>query len=134
MDHTHEMTRAEEFSYLGKLLTATAEDDSARLREITVRLIELTMDHGERAPENGDRVKDIITGLTGIMTGTCDYLTGCTQGLIKPETLHDGKPLDGHWIDIQRIKIIDRGAIDLDNTETPGGPQESPAARTGRTV
>lgn len=126
---SNKMPKTEEIRYLGKQLTATEEKDTTRLRTIVTRLIELTMDHGERMAENGDRVKDIITGLTGIMTGCCDYLTGCTQGLIKPEMLKDGKMIDGYWIDIQRIEIIDRGAIDLDNSKTPGGPQESPPSR-----
>lgn len=130
----NKMSKPEEIRSLGEQLLALDEKDITRLRTVVTRLIELTMDHGERTAENGDRVKDRITGFTGIMTGCCDYLTGCTQGLIKPETLHDGKMIDGHWIDIQRIEIIDRAAIDLDNEDTPGGPQESPSARTGRTV
>lgn len=79
--------------------------------------------------ENGDRARDIITGLTGIVVGKATYLTGCTQVLIKPETLKDGAILDGTWIDIQRVKVIVPGAIQLDNDETPGGPQESPSVR-----
>lgn len=75
----------------------------------------------------GDRVSDVITGLTGIATGKCLYLTGCTQVLISPETLKDGKILDGAWIDIQRIKVVASGAIELYNGKTPGGPQESPS-------
>ena len=69
----------------------------------------------------GTEVKDKITGFKGIATGRCEYLTGCTQWLIIPTKLtKEGKRPEGEWFDEQRLIIVSKKVITIDNTATPG--------------
>lgn len=54
----------------------------------------------------GDRVKDTITGFEGIVIGISSWLNGCRTIGIKPEKLHEGKPIESVWFDEPRIKTI----------------------------
>ncbi len=77
----------------------------------------------------GIKVKDKITGFTGIVTGMCDYLSGCNQALVQPTKCDGGKKPEAHWFDIQRLSVVDKKAIRLDNTRTPGPDMEAPKSR-----
>ena len=69
----------------------------------------------------GHTCVDAITGFTGVLTGYCSYLSGCHQGLLVPKVDADGKPRDGQWFDIQRLKVCpDVDRVVLDNGSTPG--------------
>lgn len=54
----------------------------------------------------GEIVKDRITGFSGTITGKCEYLTGCTQYLLQPNIDKDGKYVDGHWMDEDRLEAV----------------------------
>lgn len=80
----------------------------------------------------GHRVKDVITGLEGVATGRCTYINGCIQILIRPQGLHEGKPIDGQWVDEQRIKVVEELEWDWLESKVSepekagvGGPQNS---------
>lgn len=55
----------------------------------------------------GDVATDRLSGFTGVLAGVADYLTGCTQYLIIPKGLHEGKPIGGEWFDESRIEGVD---------------------------
>ncbi len=54
----------------------------------------------------GFQAKDQVTGFTGVISSICFDLYGCIQASLTPETSKEGKIQDGHWFDIQRLKII----------------------------
>lgn len=61
--------------------------------------------------ELGMVAKDRITGFEGVVTGHCRHLTGCdTYGLAAQE-LKDGKTVDVHWFDVNRLEIIDESGV-----------------------
>lgn len=72
----------------------------------------------------GDRVKDPITGFEGIVTSIQEHLHGCRHVCIKPETLHDGKPIDGHWFDEPRVVKV-KGKVVPIGDRVKGGPSLS---------
>lgn len=55
----------------------------------------------------GEKARDKITGFSGTITGKCEYLTGCSTVLLQPEVDKDGKFVDAHWFDIDRLETID---------------------------
>lgn len=55
----------------------------------------------------GDRVRDKITGFQGILIGRTQWLHGCDTVGIKPEKLHDGKPIEAVWFDVLRLEIVE---------------------------
>ena len=57
--------------------------------------------------KNGDRVKDTITGFEGIVIGITSWFHGCDTIGVKPEKLHDGKPIEAVWFDILRLEKIE---------------------------
>jgi hypothetical protein len=78
----------------------------------------------------GDRVQDKINGFTGIAIGRAEYLFGCIQVLVAPEGLDkDGKPPDGHWLDEDRVKVVEPDAMVRPDSadERAGGPLTNPA-------
>ncbi len=77
----------------------------------------------------GSKMKDKITGFEGVVTGYCKYLTGCHQALLVPPVDDDGKMIDGHWCDEQRLEAVGDTVITLDNSQTPG-PDIAPPRRT----
>jgi hypothetical protein len=65
--------------------------------------------------------EDRITGFRGRITGVVTYLSGCVQVLLAPKVGEDNKLPDGHFFDIQRIKVDDTVVrMTLDNAATPG--------------
>ena len=80
----------------------------------------------------GSRVKDTLTGFKGIAIGRCEYLHGCAQILIKPEKLKNLLPINGQWIDEQRVITINKLKVKVskENSAKSGGyQQESPNVR-----
>ncbi len=78
----------------------------------------------------GDRVVDVINGFEGIVTGRTDYINGCTQFLVCPEKLDkEGKLLESHWIDKQRLVFKTGGVVESASPATAGGPQEYEPAK-----
>ena len=79
----------------------------------------------------GSRVKDTVSGFTGIATGRAEYMYGCAAILIEPESLHDGKPIDGGWFDEQRVQVVEekQPETSADNSASSGGPQNYPPSR-----
>jgi hypothetical protein len=53
----------------------------------------------------GEPVEDIVTGFKGYVTGRADYLTGCNTYLVTPPVDKDGKGVDSHWYDENRLRI-----------------------------
>lgn len=76
----------------------------------------------------GDIAKDKISGFTGVVVARIDYLTGCTQYRLQPQSLHEGKPVDGFWFDdIVLQPCHDAAPVELVKPEfagafPPGGP------------
>ena len=66
----------------------------------------------------GDKVRDKVTGFEGIAVARCEYITGCDHIEIKPQSLHNGKTIEGHWFDVARIEILESSAIKLGRTAT----------------
>lgn len=77
--------------------------------------------------ELGVTATDAITGFTGTVTGLCFYISGCNQALLVPKVDKDGGHREGHWFDIQRLKVDARTKpIKLDNGESPGFDKPAP--------
>jgi hypothetical protein len=55
---------------------------------------------------NGDEVKDKITGFKGIIVAQTRWLNGCIRYLIQPQTLRDGKTIEGESIDEGQLDLI----------------------------
>lgn len=71
----------------------------------------------------GSYAKHIINGFSGVLTGHARYIAGCDQYLIKPDTLDkDKKPIDGIWVDVELIEVLDKKPIEI-NSRPTGGPQ-----------
>lgn len=80
----------------------------------------------------GSKVRDVITNIEGIAIGRTTWLTGCDQYIVKQQTLDkDGKQIDGHWFDVQRLLVLEppsdaiRAAM-TDTESPPGGEQQYP--------
>jgi hypothetical protein len=83
--------------------------------------------NGERIMiELGDKVKHKISGFEGIVIGITHYLSGCDQAGIRPQKLHDGKPISAHWFDVNMIDVIKKGVVKPHTTKGPGGPRDAP--------
>ncbi len=77
--------------------------------------------------ELGDRVKDTITGFKGVAGVLAFHLTGCHQVGIQPEELDkDGKVKDWLWVDVQRVILIKKNAVKLNNEKHPGAMCNTP--------
>jgi hypothetical protein len=60
-------------------------------------------------------------------TGYVTYLTGCNQCLVVPRiSPTDGKLMDSHWLDEQRLVVLSDSPIVLDNGSAPGFDKEPP--------
>jgi hypothetical protein len=74
----------------------------------------------------GSTVKDKITGLSGIVTGYVTYTSGCNQALVTPPVSKEGTMRDSAWIDEQRLEVVSKKVIKLDNGAAPGFGPEAP--------
>jgi len=52
----------------------------------------------------GFKASDKVTGFKGVITTVSFDLYGCVQAVITPES-REGKVLQGHWFDINRLNI-----------------------------
>jgi hypothetical protein len=74
------------------------------------------------AVQLGQKVVDCLTGFTGVATAKTEYLYGCVRVLVEPTELStDGKPVEGIWLDEQRL--------DPTSEATTGGPGPVPPGR-----
>lgn len=73
----------------------------------------------------GVTARDKITGFEGVVTGMAYYLTGCHQVLLQP-AMSEGKWVESHWFDLQRLEVTNGEVVVLDNAETPGFDREAP--------
>lgn len=74
----------------------------------------------------GNHYRDKITGFTGVATGRVEYITGCNQVLLAPAAGKDGTLRSAEWFDEQRLDIVARKRIVLDNGATPGPCDPAP--------
>lgn len=79
--------------------------------------------------ELGDKVKDRITGFCGVVTGRTTYISGCDQILVSPPVKDDGSYVDGHWIDYDRLQVVNVGHVpvsSVSSAERPGPDLPAP--------
>lgn len=76
--------------------------------------------------ELGQKVKDRITGFEGVVTGRCAYISGCDQALVTPPVDKEGKHVEAHWFDVQRLQVLPDRVITLDNGLTLGADVPAP--------
>ncbi len=67
----------------------------------------------------GTKVKDSLTGLEGTAIARIEYLNGCVSIEIRPEGLHEGRPIKTVWVDEQQL--------DKTSKATSGGPGSTPS-------
>ncbi len=58
--------------------------------------------------ELGDLVKDPITGFEGVVICCSSWLNNCDTVGLRPQKLHDGKPLDAIFFDVPQLIIIEK--------------------------
>lgn len=78
----------------------------------------------------GDKVRDMLTDFTGVVLGRSEHITGCNQVFVLPSSEKQNEIKDGHWFDIERIELIEAGAIKV--SERLGGADIPPPAASGR--
>ena len=61
----------------------------------------------------GDKVQDVISGGKGIVTGITEWITGCESLTVEQAIKEDGTKLDNLFIDINRAKLIQPAAIEM---------------------
>ena len=78
--------------------------------------------------ELGNKVRDTVTGFTGIAVARTIWLYGCERIAIEPQELHEGKTIDEHWFDDQRVEVLEETApvVSTASVATSGGPQRDP--------
>ena len=57
--------------------------------------------------ELGQKVRDRVTGFEGVATSKVEYLNGCVQYCVKPRVGEDNKMVDGEYVDVQQLEVID---------------------------
>lgn len=75
----------------------------------------------------GTRVRETITGFEGVATACIQYLWGCIQIQVTPGALHEGKPVEEQWFDIDRLEAAKAPAKKAGKTrkaaaDITGGP------------
>jgi hypothetical protein len=75
--------------------------------------------------ELGREYKDKISGFRGVCTGRCNYISGCDQALLSAPS-KDGKLGEANWFDIQRLELVGKKVVTLDNSKTPGADMAAP--------
>lgn len=76
----------------------------------------------------GNTVKDKVTGFKGVAIARIEYLNGCVQICVKPCVDKDGKMLDGEYVDIHQLLVVDE-AQDFDSKPTGGAMPDAPRER-----
>jgi len=60
----------------------------------------------------GLEVEDKTTEFKGIVISICFDLYGCIQADVRPKKLDkDGKTCSGYWLDINRLKIVNKKPV-----------------------
>ena len=79
----------------------------------------------------GSKVRDMLTGFEGTATGRTAWLYGCARIMIEPSEMKDGKPVEGVWLDEQRVEVIEEKGplVSKNSSATTGGPQVNPARK-----
>lgn len=82
-----------------------------------------------RSPALGDRVRDRVTGLEGIVTAHSKHIAGCDRLWMSPRVGSDGKQVEGQWIDIDLVEILETSVIAPVSYErlSPGGTNLPPS-------
>jgi hypothetical protein len=52
----------------------------------------------------GKPARDMVTGYQGTVVGITYYISGCEQALVQASVDKDGKWVDSHWFDIDRLE------------------------------
>jgi hypothetical protein len=78
----------------------------------------------------GDKCRDVVTGFQGIAVGELKWLHGCRRINIEPPIDKDGKPIDGHWFDEQRVELVETRDVPdatAGQAREPGGIDAAPS-------
>lgn len=75
----------------------------------------------------GDKAKDKVTGFSGTVIAITEWLNGCRRITIQPNTLHDGKPIEGHTFDAEQVEKVEESPAAT--VRPKGGPSISPQQR-----
>ncbi len=59
----------------------------------------------------GFKVRDMVSGVVGIVGGISVYLNGCVSCMVVPWIDKDGKKGDNHWIDLERLEVLNMGEV-----------------------
>jgi hypothetical protein len=104
--------------------------DEQRIEEIEKNAFPITP-NPEVNIKLGSKVKDKLTGFTGMAVAKTCWTSGNVSFAVEPTTLHEGKPIDPHSFEWQRIELIEEKAppVSKDNSATSGGPQKDPVRR-----
>lgn len=70
----------------------------------------------------GSEVRDTVSGLVGVVTCNSIWRFGCTRICVQPKMLHEGKPVEGVWIDEQQLVLVAE-TVDKPLREFPAGPR-----------
>lgn len=83
--------------------------------------------------ELGDEVRDTLSGVTGIAIGRTTWITGCDNIQIRPQGMHDGRPIDTFAADEPIVEIVEKAKVKVQVAQTPrdrGGPSYGAAKMT----
>ena len=84
-----------------------------------------------------DVVEDIYTGFKGTAVSRMEFLNGCIQIEVVPRMVKDKKMPDGTFIDIQSLKIVEKGPrhkklkVKKEKEDDDGGPNHSSVRMRG---
>ena len=71
----------------------------------------------------GKTAKDRITGFQGVIITVSFDLFGCVQAIVRPPADKDGKLIDAHYFDVNRLEIVDEKRV-MPVPEFAGKPAE----------
>ncbi len=88
----------------------------------------------EHISKLGLEATDKVSGMKGVLTTLSFDLYGCVQYVLTASKLDkEGKPVGGHWMDVSRLTIGNKRAMDTPNFKEGmialgnKGPAEKPA-------
>jgi hypothetical protein len=80
----------------------------------------------------GDKAKDTISGLEGVVVAETQWLHGCRRLTIQPQSLHEGKPVEGSCFDEGQLELVKEKAVAV-GARDKGGPRPSPTQHAAPT-
>jgi len=86
----------------------------------------MTMAKSGKAIVMGCKARDAITGFTGVVAGITVWLNGCVRYALQSQELHDGKPIEQQWFDVETLELVDEVPFAAMPQERRGGPQADP--------